>query len=711
LRDKTSPQAFDFLTTPFRSTLEFYFVSLTFCLCVLVHRSGIGLRRNRIWFFFLYLRPKEESLNSSMDNFWKLENKYDGLKEKFRELDYLYHQRDLNEATLDKALFLIRRFRSNYEERPFSFSSLSAEAMRALSVTCEALDYFNRLDIFMGCDYGLAEREIYDWLIRGSSDLQSLIPVNADKLTGDEDPSLLLCQIRLVAAIYLNEKYRNNKLDFVRGADSELGKLISFAERCLRPRMEGDFQTLTAYNDVMANLTFLHGKAARQAGQYFEAERSFYQSSSCLLNLALTYSTQPEAENETIDFIRSKVRRIGIVDLARAWLYMAWGKIDKSNLYVERAIQLLGPKDTLSKALAESIQGIVLRIGSGHDSEKLKEAISRLKSSYESFFSDSKVLRHSIRTLYELEIALILNNDLKDAFDNLDRVVGKINTERVLDYSREGIHRRDFRKLVENSRWQSQMYVLCSRIARKDEHNKLRDSLFRLSNDLLKVRKIKSQTLLDEIPKVSSLELAIKFAKTARDIAVDNNLTTCRMDSLIVLGEAYIHSGKYDEASKTFKQCLGFVNAPHGQSPVKGIDGSDLSAVSYLYLALIAVRTNDQPSAEKALEDYQKLPPVEHSWIRNLALRVNEELKVSLETRIIVPFSRSMQWQDLTNRLKREAIRKMIIEPLNNKEKPKKLWEMLGIGKTRFYQLRDWYNEDGKPRPQIEDNEQAKTVE
>ena len=124
----------------------------------------------------------------------------------FIKLDDLYHQRVLNQDTLDLALGLIVRFHQDYHN--VDFSTIPAQELRALSVTCEALDYFNRLDKFIGRDKGYAEGKIYNWLLDNSSELKSLIPDKTKESLAAQDPFLLLCQIRLIAAVALNEPYR-----------------------------------------------------------------------------------------------------------------------------------------------------------------------------------------------------------------------------------------------------------------------------------------------------------------------------------------------------------------------------------------------------------------------------------------------------------------------------------------------------------------------
>lgn len=618
--------------------------------------------------------------------------------EEFCKLDSLYHQRNLKKATLDRSLNLIVQFYKAYNDH--EFSSLPAEELRALSVTCEALDYFNRLDEFVGCDNGYQKHEIYQWLIEGSSALETSIPLETEGNFSTEESLLLLCKIRLIVAVALNERYRHH--EYIYGPESELGRLITFAEKWLRPKKKDDFQSQATYMDVMANLHFLHGKAARQAGEYIEAELSFYKSSSYLLNLALRYSSAYLIEDENSDNstakIRSKIRRIGVVDLARAWLYLAWGKISKANLYVQRAIQLLGPDDTLSKMLAESIQGIVLRIKSGHNPEHLDEAIRLLNKSYSSFLTGHiKVPRHSIRTLYELEIALILKGKLITALDNIEKVVG------------EKKYKDDYIKVVKDSRWQSQMFILCSRIARKDKDDDLEERLYELSDKLKGVYKLQGKESFATKPRtLRSRDLAIKFAKTALDIADQNNLRICKMDSLIALGEAYLYSNEkgHSKAIKTFKNCLELVKAPHGQSIDIGIDGSDFSAVSHLYLARIAVSNHQQAEAEREFQRYEQLPSVEHSWILELAKITRLEVQALIQRKIAIDFDESSTWHDLKLKLELEAIRKMIVEPQKKGARPQDLMNRLGLGKGAFYNLIHKFEENTS---QPQDNEDMET--
>jgi tetratricopeptide (TPR) repeat protein len=617
--------------------------------------------------------------------------------EKFLELDYLYHQRNLKKPTLDIALDLILKFYEDYKDHPFT--TLPAEELRALSITCESLDYFNRLNAFkwyVEGDYEDAdkEHEIYVWLSESTDELKSSIPLDAGENLSEQDPLLLLCQVRLVAAVVLNEEYRLNRYSY--GPSSDLGRLISFTENCLQPRLESDPQSLESYRDVMVNLHFLHGKAARQAGEFVEAERSFNKSSSYLLNLALSYCDVQEIEHQDLAEcktkliqIRSKVKRIGVVDLARSWLYLAWGKIDKASLHIERAVQLLDEDDVVSRMLAQSIQGTVLRIKAGHDTRKLGEATRLLEKSYRAFFSGViKVPRHTIRTLYELEIALILGEKIEKALGNIEEVVQKVNSTLTLEDLREEIYRRDFKKLVKDSSWQSKIHILCSRIARKDQGNVLKERLYNLLNRPSGIGESQSE---EQIPLKSrssdSRNLAIKFAQRAEKIAKDNNLRICEMDSLIALGEAYFHCKQYDKACATFKKCLDIIKAPHGQSAGKGIDGSDLCAVSYIYLARIAIKNRDQELAEEELQKYKQLPSVEHAWIRELAEVAQAEIHTLSERKIVIIYDDSVTWWAMLENFEAEAIKKRIMAPRKSGVKRQELLETLDICPKTYHNL------------------------
>jgi tetratricopeptide (TPR) repeat protein len=602
--------------------------------------------------------------------------------DKFRLLDNLYHQRDLQRKTLENALSLVTQLYKEYQSTLFSL--LPAAELRAISIICEALDYFNRFDAFIG--YGIyEENEIYSWLTECSKELYASIPFNLPGPVSVEESRLLLNRIRLVTTITLNEQYR--KHDYSCGPESDLAKVITIAEQHIQPKLKENIEAFNDYQDVMVNLHFLHGKAARQMGEYIEAERSFYKSSSYLLDLILSLSASQESkitQQERLLQILSKIRRIGVADLARAWLYLVWGKIDKANLYVERAIQLLGPDDQLSHMLAQSIRGTVLRIQSRHDSEILKESINLLKQSYKSFLSgDIKVPRHSIRTLYELEIALILSNNLEEAITTLEEVINKVNHTGSHSDITEELYRRDFKKLVKDSRWQSQVYILLSRIARKDIENRFEERLYFLSKRLESTYKLKEQQSLSPRPRsFRSGTFAIDCAKSARRIARDNGLRTCEVDSLVTLGEAYFNLKDFDDARKIFKQCLELVNIPYGQSLGQGIDGSNFAAISHLCLARIAVSKQEEAEAEKEFQAYKQLPLVQHSWILFLAETTESEIQEMAEKKIIVSLSESITWENVKESLHQEAVRKLIIEPLKNGVRKKEIMHRLEI-KTR----------------------------
>jgi tetratricopeptide (TPR) repeat protein len=599
--------------------------------------------------------------------------------DKFRLLDNLYHQRDLRKKTLQNALNLAVQLYKDHQNT--SFINLPGAELRAISITCEALDYFNRFDAFIG--HGIYEENtIYNWLTERSKQLYASIPFDSPDPLSTDDPRLLLNRIRLVATITLNEQYRNH--EYTCGPESDLAKAISIAEQHIHSKLKHNIEALNDYQDVMVNLHFLHGKAARQIGEYIEAERSFYKSSSYLLDLIFSLSVTQEStipQDERLVQILSKIRRIGVADLARAWLYLAWGKIDKANLYVERAIQLLGPKDRLSRMLAQSIRGTVLRI---RNPEKLQEAIGLLKQSYESFLSgDIKVPRHSIRTLYELEIAFILNNDLKDAITTLEEVVNEVNHTGSHSNLMKELYRRDFEKLVKDSRWQSQVYILLSRIARKDIHNDFEDKLYLLSQRLESTYKLKAQqSLAPKRRNFRSSTLAIDFAKLAHRIARENHLRICEIDSLVTLGEAHFNINDLENARKTFMKCLELVNAPYGQAMGEGIDGSNFPAISHLYLARIAVKQSKQEKAEEEFHKYEQLPLVQHSWILVLAKTTQSEIQELSERKIIVDFANSITWEDAKESFHQEAVRKLIIEPVKKGTRKKEIMERLGI-KTR----------------------------
>ncbi|MFL6216284.1 MAG: hypothetical protein ACJ74J_20540 [Blastocatellia bacterium] len=607
----------------------------------------------------------------------------------------------MKEATLKRALDVMVQFYEAYKDAPFT--ALPPQELRALAITAEGLDVFQKFDAFIGCetDQRYAHNQIYSWAKSGAEHLHSSLGLK-EPFAG-RDPLLVLYQIRLVAAVHLNEQYRYN--DYSYGPNAPLGQLIAFAEDCLRPQLESDFSSFTAYRDVMVNLHFLHGKSARQAGEYVEAERSFYRSLSYLLELTLNYSAglkyQPpslDPPDQQLTQICSKMRRIGVVDLALAWLYLAWGKIDQANLYVERAIQLLGPRDSLSRLLAESIQGTILRLRHGHIPQKLDQAISLLSKTYRSFLSGTiRVPRHSMRTLYELEIALILKGDLKQAFKKIQEMVNRILSIKAGDKER---YWRGLRKLIQDSRWQLQMHILCSRIARKDEGDTLNlelDHLYEtLSKSPFNMQTPQHHPASEQMSR-HSWALAIKFAEAARNIAHQNNLRIYKMDSLIALGEAYFFSGRYnrgnyERARKTFKSCLELVKAPYGASGEKGIDGSDLSAVSHLYLARIAVKMNERDEAQEALKRYEQLPTVEHSWILKRAEETRREVQELLDRRLIIDLDESVHWPELEEKFEGLAAKKLIIEPSENKLKTNE--ELIGdlkISRKKFYKLKDKY--------------------
>ena len=260
-------------------------------------------------------------------------------------------------------------------------------------------------------------------------------------------------------------------------------------------------------------------------------------------------------------------------------------------------------------------------------------------------------------------------------------------------------YKDDYSKMVNDFRWRSQMYVLCSRIARRDKHNELEGRLRALLIKLAEIEKQQPQeSLAKRVQAYRSLDFAIEFAMTARVIAREHNIRLCEIDSLIALGKAQFESENYSPASKTFYDCLKLVSAQHGQSTDKGIDGSVFSAIGHLYLARIAVRKTDQVMAEREFEMYEMLPAAEHSWILKLAEEIRSEVEELSERMIVIRFDEKTTWEELKEKMEYEAIKMMIIQPKKRGVKTKDLLNRLKLVKSTFHNLKNKF-ENSPPDP------------
>lgn len=611
-----------------------------------------------------------------------------GMEKAFRvtkeKLEKNYNRRNMVPKTLKEAHYLIAISYVLLKGR--DPHSLKADEIRALFVSAEVLDYFNKFDVYLGhygipesrFDKHIGEGEIISWLKR-----TAIVLIGDDRdSTTDKEPSkegilLSLERMRLYAAVYLNELYRNSKDIRV-----PLNKLIDYGESYLKPLIK-DADLKVVYFDNMTYCWFLSGKAARQQGDFLLSELHFDQSTSCCLDLINMYSDARAGitiyDGSPLDEVEAKVKRVGVIQLAKSWLYLGWGKISKATLALERARSLLSDKDAYSKNLAIAIQGIIKRIGAKKDSKDLKDAISSLEKSY-SFFDEQEVPRHAARCLFELGIALIFANKLKEAVSKLEEITRKMK-------------RKPYDKLVTNPYWNSQIHSLCSRIARKLYNTDLERSEWRECFDKLKnIAGILGDELSDmesddsvkglkrycSDSEIRCINLAIWCANQSVNIITkdhDRNPTKNPygdIDAFIVLGEAHLYAAialtrkspagsegmpallppgldiyvrhHLKEAENYIRKSLDINTANDG---VKDNSNDDLTALCHVYLARIAIYRYEPEKAEEELKNYRVVDSIEYEWVKELASRVERQLEGIKKDYIVIKCSRDSTLDDL----------------------------------------------------------------
>ena len=595
--------------------------------------------------------------------------------EKAKRLEEDYADRKMQIGTREKAKWLACGAFDLLNKKPIR--ELKAEDFRALSIICEVLDYFNVLDSELGTETRRYKSgRIYDWLLglshntaKNLSGIRHRRPhtVNPKQLDAQEAVRILE-QSRFVCAVGLNEEYRWHKKPLSPAtrqgdADTQLREMIRYVEKELEPDQfkRQPMGYLERFHDNLALMYFILAKRQRQSVCYADSEVAMYQASNHLVRLAMCHSIAGKKASGDYGAtacrnIHRAMLRLGVVDLARAWLYLYWGRISKTEAAVARALHLIGPNDELNYLLGRSIQGTIKRIRAGSSTEELSKAKQQLQGVYESLTKGGvPVPRYAVRTLYELVLALIIAGELDLALKHLE-TIGSSSSPNPIG----GV---DPLKMLRNLSWAIQIRTLLSLIARKNARRELlRNSPSSMQDDGSEggknIRKEVSDISSRLIVIINSLILPEGFHRERFQAGHDQNksldiaehcasiavklagsflhLRIHKIDALIALGEVYMDKEDYEEAAKQFDACLRILESVRAENPDP--PGNEYVSICRLYLLQIAVKQARRKRAKKLLAEYGKLPKVEHRWILDQETVIKAEALELINSGIIIRF-------------------------------------------------------------------------
>lgn len=566
----------------------------------------------------------------------QLSRKRSSFDETALSLRELYRTRSMGRKIYQHAQNLLKKSFAKYGEKGFdkSTGALLEEELALLSRVTEVLDYFNAFDDTLKQDH----YHLSDWVLKLSEQMNRIIKQNDTKILVQE-PSLWLERIRF-AAIYHNELYRNNDIE---GCCVGLGYLIKRAEECekLLRQTESTRDSLVLTYSCLGYLYFWSGKAHRTvdfsiADEAFSKTYDYFlRSAGNNLSFMLSESSKTlqagirlsrkQSQPEHVDpntvrshrpdrseknlareyaaDARASFLRLGVVDLARAWMRLIYGQVSEAEIIVKRAQELLAPGDILSRAYADLILGTCLRLQAHRNSPQMNEAIKTLTRAFDIFLGHGAVPspRHAIRTVRELVFAFLINGKMKDADHCLQQVEALIERE------------PRFEKLKNSGKWQMQKLLLQSRIERKRVQSGDGD--------------------------IHRMNRAISLARDGVKLSEAHGQPMEQCDALITLGEALFFSDKLSEARQEFERALQINDSQKKLDNIPGNPG--ITGICNVYLARSEMKELREGSLElinKYYEKYKSLTPkILNMWIDELADEIFEDRRLVESKQIVIP--------------------------------------------------------------------------
>lgn len=592
----------------------------------------------------------------------------------FTELDARYMKRCFDPQTRKLAAkFLI----DCYQEWKHvgSASELDERALKYFWLGAELTDYFNILNDYLEEAEGAASNgdgqveelkagTVYKWLISTSQKLLGdlLSQIERPEAIKEESRNLVNHRIRFCSAVTINERYRQSDYDYylkylprfitymeaqlerhTEQRDKEIENCNRYAKaeiiRKVKERIINIENEMTAYEDTLSYLYFLCAKSTRQKLLFRESIDDALRATDYLLSSAVTL-TENEDFDRTVGDVRLahfRLRRVGVTDSLRAWTYLAWGRISSADAVSRRAQLLINKEDGLNFYLALSIRGIVKRIKAGRkDKKQLAEAIVLMKKSYK-FFNDFPFPRYAIRSLFELALAHVLNDEISKATKLFLNLSARLRAH----------DRGPFRNLLTIARWKIQQHLILSHIAREDKTGENVELLAK-AGWLRQPTSHKRRDLL---------EIAVEEANNGLALARERKVCRGELEALIYVGEGELaladELGKHTRASadgqssatrEAYERArFAFTEAAELSFPRGAFEhlrevvfprqlgaadcNIDQLALCKLYLAKISIACGDGEQADLNLTYYRSLLPLEHGRVAELAAEVSKEFE------------------------------------------------------------------------------------
>jgi tetratricopeptide (TPR) repeat protein len=456
----------------------------------------------------------------------------------------------------------------------------------------------------------------------------------------------------------------------------ELGEqLLSNIQSTEQPREEQERYRFEKHvleaKDMLCYLNFSAGKAARQNGNSFRADIYLQKASDYLLQSALTLTEITKSRMPAADRIKlahSKLTRIGVVEVARAWNFVFQGAIEAAAASADRAMKLVAKADKQNKMLAQSILGIVERTKAGKEAALLNAAIAKLQGSYEFFLDEMPTPRYAVRCLCELEVAYVIADKLDEALKTL---------KGFAEYLKPG-HPSVFRfeKITRQPRWSGQLRLVKSRLARKAAEKLSAEDLSRFITALDEIL-ARSRPRRTGSPEAQALQLALGEAEDAESCS-DRGV---HMDAMVCSGEALMAMGKEDLAKKVFLRLLHENGVGSDASSGRAADREQFQAelrkvkeephvvvLPMIYLAQVAMTHWELDLVGFYLEQSKTLLRPEHAWLENLWQKTQTRFRNLVEDKLVVDLKNHRGLRDLETRFRASLEKKfqLLSRPIND---------------------------------------------